>query len=151
MSKVTITDYETVEVEKEKFECDECEGLFDAEDIQLVVFGDDPDSDITIQNRTRSKHVCNLCTGFGKALRIQEKKEYMKEIGRGLNFSLVFFAFSLGVLSMFFSGAITIDNTDYYALNEPIIGFGFAIAAFLVGVVFLGIVFDMIEINKMTE
>lgn len=74
MTRTTLTDYETVEVELDVIECDQCGGHFDEDEIvtDLQIPGDvlgqdrveaDPDA-------VTQRHLCDECTGLPHSVRV---------------------------------------------------------------------------------
>ncbi|UBF23434.1 hypothetical protein HATV-3_gp84 [Haloarcula tailed virus 3] len=81
MSKITVTDYETVEKEQTKYECDHCGVVVDEDDINTVGIFEgvaNPTARLS-DNSVAVKHLCNGCNDVPKAMRIQAAKATVKD------------------------------------------------------------------------
>jgi hypothetical protein len=90
MTKRTVTDFETVRVEEEQWECNHCERLVDEDDIHTAVYvsGDQLPHDESVvhyDNATHveSKHLCESCLQLREANQIRETKQYYRSWWRG--------------------------------------------------------------------
>jgi len=109
MTKRTVTDFETVRVEEEQWECDHCEALVDEDEIHTAVYlsGDQIPDDASVVEHDRSyfnsdlvehdgsvvgyddvthresKHLCEDCLQLREANQIRETKQYYRSWWRG--------------------------------------------------------------------
>jgi len=90
MTKRTVTDFETVRVEEEQWECDHCEALVDEDDIHTAVYvsGDQLLHDESVVHsddatHVESKHLCEDCLQLREANQIRETKQYYRSWWRG--------------------------------------------------------------------
>ena len=143
MTKTTVVDYETVEVEKERFQCDYCDDIVDELDIVTVGYlPGDENSKIWLNNEdAESRHLCEDCIELREAHRIREKRNYYRHWWNGTRekiaqVSLVVPAFLLGMAVMGFAYYSHLNTDDPVWALDILIGllvsFIFAFAGGLV-------------------
>lgn len=102
MTKRTVTDFETVRVEEEQWECDHCEALVDEDDIHTAVYvsGDQLLHDKAVVHshdatHVESKHLCESCLQLREANQIRETKQYYRSWWRGTRKHLAWLAITI--------------------------------------------------------
>jgi len=103
MTKRTVTDFETVRVEEEQWECEHCERLVDEDEIHTAVYvsGDQLLHDESVVHyddatHVESKHLCESCLQLREANKIRETKQYYRSWWRGTRKHLAWLAITIG-------------------------------------------------------
>jgi hypothetical protein len=80
MTQITVTEYQTTETEVQKYECDHCGVVVEANEINTVgyVQGDPRETARFSDRSVERKHLCEGCIGLRKALEIRERKDYYR-------------------------------------------------------------------------
>jgi hypothetical protein len=143
MTEVTVTDYETREVQRKLYECDHCGKRVDEDDVNTANIHDGPsvnhDSDLI-----KKKHLCNECSGVDTALKVRERRQHVKErwesFAETVNWTIKWtvppLSFTVGVWATVVGGFVGYGTGDAgYIVMEFILGV--IISLFLLFVTFL--------------
>lgn len=88
MTKVTDVDYEVVEKEVDRYECDQCGAIVEEENINTEAIFDSPDSR-SLTAAKDSRHMCDDCVEaerYGTLVKMHDMKEsFAGLVARGIN------------------------------------------------------------------
>lgn len=149
MAKITVTEYETIEKNIDKFECDECNAIVDESDINTVQIHEGDLANHKRIDHVEKKHLCEDCSGLGRVLSVREDKEKMKTRWEGFRghfdyvlmagFFLSGFGMATGIL-IFMGFISTHAATGVIWASDGFVAFfflGLSTFIFLLGCVFV--------------
>ena len=159
MTKRTVTDFETVRVEEEQWECDHCEALVDEDDIHTAVYvsGDQLLHDESVVHsddatHVESKHLCEDCLQLREANKIRETKQYYRSWWRGTRKHLAWLTitivpFLLGLSADMVAPVTRFDGIFARHIGGVMTAVMFAVAGGIGTVVFLIAIPDLSDEN----
>jgi hypothetical protein len=80
MTQVTVTDFETREVEKIRYKCEHCGEIVTEDEINTIGYMEGagmPDTET--RTLTDEKQLCEGCVSLRRALEIRQKRKYLRE------------------------------------------------------------------------
>lgn len=102
MAKVTDVDYEVVEKEVDRYECDQCKDVVTEDEINTEAIFDAPDSR-SLTAAKDSRHMCDDCVEaerYGTLVKMHDMKEsFASMVSRGINLVWDVFWPTVGVIA----------------------------------------------------
>lgn len=130
MTEVTVTDYETREVQRQLYECDQCGKRGDSDVMNTAGFFDGiPNHTARLSDESvATKHLCDECSGVATALKVREKRQHVKErwesfaktVNKTIPIASVLGSFSLGMLLLLVAGQIRIEGATGVIIEQGI-------------------------------